>query len=83
MSVTLEELKETAGPDGKTLVVKVTTPVKLVFENSRMFAWAKEPLGTVRELGNAMMPKSGTGVTAKLITTEWEREPLVPVTVTL
>lgn len=71
------------GPGGETLDVKVTTPVKLLFEKSRMFAWAEEPLGTIRELGNTMMLKSGTGLTVKPSTAEWEREPLDPLTVTL
>lgn len=82
VSVTFEEPNETMGPVGNMLEVKVTTPVKLVFETNRIFPWAEEPLGTVRELGNAMMLKFGTGVTDKLIMTEWERELLVPFTVT-
>ncbi len=69
--------------DGVTVLERVrdpTKPFRLVRVTVDVPA---EPIGKVTVEGLAMTLKSGGAITLTLIVTEWEREPLVPMTVTV
>ncbi len=69
--------------DGVTVLETVrdpTNPFKLVRVTVDV---PDEPTGKVTVEGLATMLKSGGAITLTLIVREWDREPLVPVTVTV
>ena len=77
-------LRDTWGPDGETVPLKVRVPEKPLLLVSVMEVVPDELGGTVRDVGLEVIEKSGF-VTVTLIAVVWEGDPelFVPVTVML
>jgi len=70
-------------PDGLTDVVRLIVPVKPFTLATVIVTVAEEPTVKLTLVGLAVMVKSCTPLTVKTTVAEWDREPLVPVTVTV
>ncbi len=73
-------LSEQVGPEGETEADSVTVPVKLLMPVTVTIDVPESPGWIDSDAGFATMLKS---VTTTEITTEWDAEPLLPVTVTV
>ena len=69
--------------EGVTVLERVSDPVKPLRLVSVTADVPEEPTGKVTVEGLAVMLKSGGAITVTLILTTCDREPLVPVTVTV
>jgi hypothetical protein len=79
-NATEDGLRATVGPEGETVAVSDMLPDSPLTLESVMLELAEVPGGVESELGLATIVKSTTCTTTR---TEWLREPLVPVTVTV
>lgn len=80
VSATLTGLRLVDGPDGAMVEDSDTAPENPPRLARVMAAVADEPMLIVRDVGLAEMVKSGPAVTETEIVTEWDNEPLAPVT---
>ncbi len=84
VNVKLVGVQEAVRPvEGVTVLDRVSDPVKPFRLVSVTVDAPDEPTGKVTVEGLAVTLKSGGAITVTLIVTTWDREPLVPVTVTV
>ncbi len=83
ISVMLPGLREAVGPDGETAADSETVPAKPLRLCSAIVDVAEEPAVKLSDVGLAAMVKSEEAVTVIPTFTEWDKDPLVPVTVTV
>jgi hypothetical protein len=79
--VTVVGLHVAVRPDGVTDVARLTVPVKPFKLATVTATFAEEPTVKLTLVGLAEIAKSGGGVTLKVTFAEWDRDPLIPVTV--
>jgi hypothetical protein len=79
--VTVVGLHVAIRPGGLTDVARLTVPAKPFKLATVMATFAEEPTAMLTLVGLAEIAKSGGGATLKVTFAEWDREPLVPVTV--
>lgn len=80
----LVELRVQVNPvDGDTVSDNVTVPVKPFVAETVIVEVPAEPTATLTLVGLAVTVKFGAAVTVNVTVTEWESDPLVPVTVTV
>ncbi len=82
-SVTLVGLREADSPEGETDAASATVPAKLLRLERVMAEAAEDPAWKLKLAVLLEILKSGGTTTFTARTTEWEKEPLVPVTVTV
>ena len=80
---TLAGPREAVNPEGETEEVRLTVPAKLLRLARLIVDVAEEPAWKLKLTGLREMLKSGGTTTFTATTTEWERDPLVPVTFTV
>ena len=80
VSATLTGLRLVEGPEGVIVAESDTVPENPLRLVRVIVEVADEPTLTVRNVGVAEMEKSDPAVTETEIVTEWDNEPLVPVT---
>ncbi len=80
LRVTIDGLGEAVRPEGRTEVASVTVPAKPLTLPSWIEEVPEAPLWMVRDVEPEEMVKS---TTFTITCTEWERDPMVPVMVTL
>lgn len=80
---TLAGFSERLSPDGELVADRVTVPAKLLRPASEIVDVDVEPALKVREVGFALIEKSAAALTETVTVVECERDPLVPVIVTV
>lgn len=83
LTLTLVGLREVVRPDGDDETVRDMVPVKLFRLVRVTVDVAEAPVCTETVVGLAAMLKSLAVLTVTEIVTEWVRDPLVPVTITV
>ncbi len=81
--MTLVGLREADNPDGDTEAARLTVPTKLLRLTRLIVEVAEEPDWKLTLPGLLEILKSGGTTTFTATLTEWESEPLVPITVTV
>jgi len=81
--LTLVGLSDAVNPEGETEAARLMVPAKLLRLASDIVDVLEEPAWKLRLEGLLEMLKSGGTTTLAVTTTECERDPLVPVTVTV
>jgi len=81
--VTLVRLREAFSPAGATEAARLTEPTKLLRLTRPIVEVAEDPAWKLTLPGLLEILKSGGTTTFTATPTEWESEPLIPVTLTV